>query len=80
MRRFYRLAAWALSVLALVLVVGASWLIVSPPALFSVGSAYAAKIVCSSVFVSGRNADRVLAEDVQAPGHPLLRYMGQTVD
>lgn len=80
MRRFYRLAAWALSVLALVLVVGASWLIVSPPALFSVGSAYAAKIVCSSVFVSGRNADRVLAEDVQAPGHPLLRFMGQTVD
>ena len=80
MRRFYRLAAWALSVLALVLVVGASWLIVSPPVLFSVGSAYAAKIVCSSVFVSGRDADRVLAEDVQAPGHPLLRFMGQTVD
>ena len=25
MRRFYRLAAWVLSVLALVLVVGASW-------------------------------------------------------
>ena len=80
MRRFYRLAAWALSVLALVLVVGTSWLIVSPPALFSVGSAYAAKIVCSSVFVSGRDADAVLAEDVQAPGHPLLRLMGQRVD
>ena len=80
MRRFYRLAAWVLSLLALAIVVAASWLIVSPPALFSVGSGYAAKIVCSSVFVSGRDPDRVLAEDVQAPGHPLLKLMRQDVD
>nr|WP_298100601.1 serine hydrolase [uncultured Shinella sp.] len=80
MRRFYRLAAWVLSLLALAIVVAASWLIVSPPALLSVGSGYAAKIVCSSVFVSGRDAGRVLAEDVQAPGHPLLKLMRQDVD
>jgi CubicO group peptidase (beta-lactamase class C family) len=80
MRRFYRLAAWALSLLALVVLVGASWLIVSPPALLSVGSGYAAKIVCSSVFVSGRDPAQVLAEDVQAPGHPLLKLMRQDVD
>jgi CubicO group peptidase (beta-lactamase class C family) len=80
MRRFYRLVAWTLSVLAVVLIVGASWLIVSPPALLSVGSGYAAKIVCSNVFVSGRDAQRVLAEDVQAPGHPLLKLMRQDVD
>lgn len=80
MRRLYRLAAWTLSVLALVLLVGASWLIVSPPALLSVGSGYAAKIVCSSVFISGRDPDHVLAEDVQAPGHPLLKLMRQDVD
>ncbi|MGQ3209809.1 MAG: serine hydrolase domain-containing protein [Shinella sp.] len=80
MRRFYKLAAWTLSVLALVLVVGASWLIVSPPALLSVGSGYAAKIVCSNVFVAGRDAQQVLAEDVQAPGHPLLKLMRQDVD
>lgn len=80
MRRFYRLAAWVLSLLALTIVVAASWLIVSPPALFSVGSGYAAKIVCSSVFVSGRDAGQVLAEDVQAPGHPLLKLMRQDVD
>lgn len=80
MRRLYRLAAWTLSVLALVLLVGASWLIVSPPALLSVGSGYAAKIVCSSVFISGRDPDQVLAEDVQAPGHPLLKLMRQDVD
>ena len=80
MRRLYRLAAWTLSVLALVILVGASWLIVSPPALLSVGSGYAAKIVCSSVFISGRDPDQVLAEDVQAPGHPLLKLMRQDVD
>lgn len=80
MRRFYRLAAWALSLLALIVLVGASWLIVSPPALLSVGSGYAAKIVCSSVFVSGRDPAQVLAEDVQAPGHPLLKLMRQDVD
>ncbi|MCJ8052403.1 beta-lactamase family protein [Shinella curvata] len=80
MRRFYRLAAWVLSLLALAIVVAASWLIVSPPALLSVGSGYAAKIVCSSVFISGRDAREVMAEDVQAPGHPLLKLMRQDVD
>lgn len=80
MRRLYRLAAWTLSILALLLAVGASWLIVSPPALLSVGTGYAAKIVCSSVFVSGRDPDAVMAEDVQAPGHPLLKLMRQDVD
>ena len=80
MRRYYRFAAWTLSLLSLVVLVGASWLIVSPPALLSVGAGYAAKIVCSSVFVSGRDPAEVLAEDVQAPGHPLLRLMRQDVD
>jgi CubicO group peptidase (beta-lactamase class C family) len=80
MRRFYRLVAWALSLLAVVVLVGASWIIVSPPALLSIGSGYAAKIVCSSVFISGRDPQAVLAEDVQAPGHPLLKLMRQDVD
>ena len=75
MRRFKRLAAWALSLLVFVVVVGASWIIVSPPALLSVGSGYAAKIVCSNVFIAGRDPAQVLAEDVQAPGHPLLKLM-----
>ena len=80
MRRFKRLAAWALSLLVFVVVVGASWIIVSPPALLSVGSGYAAKIVCSNVFIAGRDPAQVLAEDVQAPGHPLLKLMRQDVD
>lgn len=80
MRRFYRLAAWTLSCLVLAVLVGASWIIVSPPSLLSVGSGYAAKIVCSNVFIAGRDADEVLARDVQAPGHPLLKLMRQHVD
>ena len=80
MRRFYRLAAWVLSLLVLAVVVGASWIIVSPPALLSVGTGYAAKIVCSNVFIAGRDPAEVLAKDVQAPGHPLLKLMRQHVD
>ncbi|MFC6445904.1 serine hydrolase domain-containing protein [Shinella zoogloeoides] len=80
MGRFYRLAAWPLSLLVLVILVGASWIIVSPPSLLSVGSGYAAKIVCSNVFIAGRDPQQVLALDVQAPGHPLLRLMRQNVD
>lgn len=80
MRSFYRLAAWVLSILALAMAVGASWLIVSPPALLSVGTGYAAKTVCSNVFVAGRDPAEVLAKDVQAPGHPLLRLVWQDVD
>ena len=49
--------------------------LLAPPELIRVGSGYTAKIVCSNVFIAGRDADEVLAVDVQAPGHPLLRLM-----
>ncbi|PWK72765.1 serine hydrolase [Aminobacter sp. AP02] len=57
-----------------------AWLYFAPPALIRVGSGYAAKIVCSNVFIAGRDAGQVLADDVQAPGHPLLRLMSVHVD
>ena len=56
------------------------WLSAAPPDLLRVGSGYAAKMVCSNVFLAGRNADEVLKVDVQAPGHPLLRLMQVSVD
>ena len=56
------------------------WLVLAPPELLRVGDGYAAKIVCSNVFIAGRDADTVLAEDVQAPGHPLLRLVRISVD
>ncbi len=62
-------------------VIGLSgYLFVAPPDLFRVGTNYSAKIVCSNVFIAGRNADDVLAVDVQAPGHPLLKQISIHVD
>ncbi|WP_105382560.1 serine hydrolase domain-containing protein [Neorhizobium alkalisoli] len=58
----------------------AAWLYLIPPELLRVGSGYAAKIVCSNVFIAGRDAEEVLAVDVQAPGHPLLKLMHVSVD
>ncbi|MEO3385493.1 serine hydrolase [Mesorhizobium sp. CAU 1741] len=63
------------------LILGVSiWLYATPPALIRVGTGYSAKIVCSSHFVSGRDAGEALAVDVQAPGHPLLGYIDVDVD
>jgi CubicO group peptidase (beta-lactamase class C family) len=70
--------------LAILLVVAVAalvgWLYVAPPELIRVGAGYSAKIVCSNVFLAGRDAGQVLADDVQAPGHPLLRIMRVSVD
>ena len=51
-----------------------------PPALLRVGANYTAKIVCSSVFLAGRDPDEVLRVDVQAPGISLLKFMRIKVD
>lgn len=56
------------------------WLAVAPPELLRVGDGYAAKIVCSNVFVAGRDAAAVLDADVQAPGNPILRLVRVSVD
>lgn len=66
--------------LVLIIVVGLGYLAVAPPDLIRVGANYAAKIVCSNVFLAGRDAEEVFAVDVQAPGHPLLRLMRVRLD
>ncbi|MFQ0814466.1 6-aminohexanoate hydrolase [Brucella anthropi] len=63
-----------------IVVVAIFWLAVRPPELLRVGTGYAAKIICSNVFIAGRDADVVLADDVQAPGNPLLRLLNVSVD
>lgn len=64
-----------------VLVIGGlGYLLVAPPDMLRVGTNYSAKIVCSNVFIAGRDGDEVLAIDVQAPGHPLLKYISVDVD
>jgi len=66
--------------LGLLLLGAGVWLRLAPPELIRVGAGYSAKIVCSNVFISGRDAHQVLQQDVQSPGHPLLRLMRVSVD
>jgi CubicO group peptidase (beta-lactamase class C family) len=70
----------AAAALVLVAAGGALVLATKPPELLRVGANYGAKIVCSNVFLAGRDAQAVLADDVQAPGHPVLKYLGVRVD
>ena len=51
-----------------------------PPALLRVGANYSAKIVCSNVFLAGRDPEEVLRVDVQAPGISILKLMRVSVD
>jgi len=48
--------------------------------LVPIGTAYAAKTLCSGVFVMGRPAQEVIREDVVADNHPLLRAVSVSVD
>jgi CubicO group peptidase (beta-lactamase class C family) len=70
-------SAITLVLLFLVLLFGL-WL--KPPDILRVGANYSAKIVCSNVFLAGRDPDEVLRVDVQAPGIALLRLMHVSVD
>jgi CubicO group peptidase (beta-lactamase class C family) len=67
-------------VLALLIVALVLLLWFKPPALLRVGANYSAKIVCSNVFLAGRDPDEVLRVDVQAPGISILKLMRVSVD
>ena len=70
-----------LALLVLLLLLGASlyagWRLVR---LAPIGSAYAAKTLCSGVFVSGRQPEVVIAEDIIADNTWLLRLVFPHVD
>jgi CubicO group peptidase (beta-lactamase class C family) len=68
------------AVLLLLIVAVACLLWFKPPALLRVGANYSAKIVCSNVFLAGRDAEEVLRLDVQAPGISILKLMRVSVD
>jgi len=71
---------WSFSA-ALLLLLGAAFALwLRPPDLLRVGANYSAKIVCSNVFLAGRDPAEVLRTDVQAPGIALLRLMRVSVD
>jgi CubicO group peptidase (beta-lactamase class C family) len=69
-----------LGVLLFVFLAFIAYLWLKPPELLRVGAGYAAKTVCSNVFLAHRDADEVLRTDVQAPGVSLLKLMRIAVD
>jgi CubicO group peptidase (beta-lactamase class C family) len=80
MRVLGLLVKWLVILVLAAVVILAGWLWFAPPDLIRVGTGYAAKIVCSNVFIAGRDAQDVLKVDVQAPGHPLLTLVSVDVD
>ncbi|MDG4906696.1 serine hydrolase [Mesorhizobium sp. WSM4898] len=80
MRAVVKFIKWLFGLIVLALIALFAWLYFAPPELIRVGSGYTAKIVCSNVFIAGRDPNEVLAVDVQAPGHPLLKLMKVSVD
>jgi CubicO group peptidase (beta-lactamase class C family) len=80
MRTALKCVKWLGGIVAVAVVGLLAWLFIAPPDLIRVGSGYSAKIVCSNVFLADRDPQEVLAVDVQAPGHPLLRLMRVSVD
>jgi CubicO group peptidase (beta-lactamase class C family) len=76
MRILRRLVA----VIILVMLALLFFLWLRPPALLRVGAGYAAKIVCSNVFLADRDPNEVLVQDVQAPGIWLLHLIRVRVD
>ncbi len=80
MRIVYKLLKWLLGALAAAIVAFLIAIRVAPPELLQVGDSYAAKIACSNVFLAGRDPQQVLADDVQAPGNPILKAVMIEVD
>jgi CubicO group peptidase (beta-lactamase class C family) len=80
MTALWKMVKWTVRLAVLAVVALGAWLYLSPPDLIRVATAYSAKIVCSNVFIAGRDAGKVLAEDVQAPGHPILKFVKVSVD
>jgi CubicO group peptidase (beta-lactamase class C family) len=69
-----------LAAIVLLLVAALGYLWLKPPALLRVGANYAAKIVCSNVFLTDRDPNEVVIMDVQAPGVWILHYIRVRVD
>ena len=80
MRIVFKLLKWLFGALVAAIIAFLIVIHVAPPELLQVGDSYAAKIACSNVFLAGRDAQKVLADDVQAPGNPILKAVMLDVD
>jgi len=78
--RISRPIKFALLGLAVLLATGLSYGAYLLSRLAPIGTAYAAKMLCSGVFVAGRPAAKVIQEDIVADNHPLLRLVQASLD
>ena len=70
MRIVVKIVKWLLGLAVLAIAVLFAWLYVAPPELIRVGSGYSAKIVCSNVFIAGRDPMRCWLSMCR---HPAIR-------
>jgi hypothetical protein len=75
-----RRAKFALLSLAVLLTTGLGYSAYLLSRLAPIGTAYAAKMLCSGVFVADRPAAEVIRDDIVADSHPLLRLVSPSVD
>ncbi len=78
--RFARPLKFVLLGVAVLLVTGLGYGAYMLSQLAPIGAAYAAKVLCSSVFVSGRAVEDVVREDLMADNHPLLHLIQPAAD
>ncbi|MEM8974052.1 MAG: serine hydrolase [Pseudomonadota bacterium] len=76
----FKAIKWFILFLVIAVLGVLAYLLIAPPDILRVGTNYAAKMVCSNVFIAGRAPEDILATDVQAPGNPLFSFVTARVD
>ena len=67
MKRWMKIILSVLSVILITVIVGAAWYLTEA---IPIGTGYAAKYLCSGVFISKRKPVKVFQDDIK-PVHPL---------
>ena len=80
MRRVLKLFKFLVAIPLLGILGLSGWLAFIRPELLPLASAYAAKTVCSNVFIAKRDADEVIRTDVQFAEHSVAKLMKIDVD
>jgi CubicO group peptidase (beta-lactamase class C family) len=75
MRRALKLFGFLATTLVVAILGLGGWLAFFRRDALEIGSAYAAKTVCSNLFMAKRDVDSILRTDLLALGHPIFRLM-----
>jgi CubicO group peptidase (beta-lactamase class C family) len=75
MHRALKFLAFLVAVMAFGIAGLSGWLTLVRPKVLQLATTYAAKIVCSNVFIAKRDADTILHTDLVALGQPIFHFM-----